>query len=76
MSQIENENSRSRSLIVNGEKLSSRADTVADLLEELGYGNKKVATALNGNFIATKSRAETRLLARDRIEIVAPRQGG
>ena len=35
-----------------------------------------VATALNGAFVPKRLRAETPLREGDRIEIVAPRQGG
>jgi sulfur carrier protein len=35
-----------------------------------------VATALNGHFVAARARETTRLAHGDKIEIVAPRQGG
>lgn len=65
-----------RKIVVNGEVRDAAAATLAELLETLGYGNHKVATALNGEFVAEKARAATRLAAGDQIEIVAPRQGG
>lgn len=61
---------------VNGERRHARSTTLATLLEELGYGGQKVATALNGSFVASRMRAETRLSSGDEIEVVAPRQGG
>ena len=39
-------------------------------------GEAKVATALNGEFVPARARAATPLKEGDRIEIVAPRQGG
>ena len=63
-------------LVVNGEAVEARAATLAHLLDELGYGGRKVATALNGEFVAERQRAETRIAAGDMVEIVAPRQGG
>ncbi len=63
-------------LVVNGQTMPTTAATLAALIDELGYGGQKVATALNGEFIPARARAETRLQADDRIEIVAPRQGG
>lgn len=65
-----------RGLVVNGEAREAMAGSLAELLEEFGYKGVKVATALNGEFVAERMRAETRLAAGDRIEIVAPRQGG
>ncbi|MGE3066271.1 MAG: sulfur carrier protein ThiS [Hyphomicrobiaceae bacterium] len=61
---------------VNGERLATRAGTLAELVDELGHGDAKVATARNGAFVAERLRAATRLEAGDEIEIVSPRQGG
>lgn len=63
-------------LVVNGEAVRTRAATLDVMLAELGYGGRKVATALNGEFVAEGARAGTLLAAGDRIEILAPRQGG
>ena len=50
--------------------------TLADVLAELGYGDAKVATAVNGDFVPVALREDTTLSPGDRIEVVAPRQGG
>ncbi len=63
-------------LTVNGEAMTSAAGTLSQLLTELGYGNAKVATALNGDFVPSHQRDETKLVEHDEVEIVAPRQGG
>ena len=63
-------------LIVNGVERELEAATLAAALEALDYGDAVVATALNGHFVAARVRAATRLAEGDRIEIVAPRQGG
>lgn len=63
-------------LVVNGEPRDVRGHTLALLLDELGYGGQKVATALNGAFVPEKTRAAQVLAPGDQIEIVAPRQGG
>jgi sulfur carrier protein len=55
--------------------LESETD-VASALEQLGYGRSVVATALNGEFIAAAERASTRLRDGDRLEVLAPMQGG
>ena len=65
-----------REVIVNGETCSTAASTLADLIEELGYGERRIATAVNGQFVAGSARAATTIAAGDSIEIVAPRQGG
>ena len=61
---------------VNGEPRATRATTLAALIEEGGYGDARIATALNGAFVPARLRAQTALAAGDRVEIVAPRQGG
>lgn len=61
---------------VNGVSVSTSAETLRDLLEELGYGQRTIATALNGEVVAATQRYQRRLKEHDRIEIVAPRQGG
>lgn len=63
-------------LIVNGATTSAAARTLAALLDEQGYGDRKVATALNGAFVPAAARTATRLKSGDRVEIVAARQGG
>ena len=63
-------------VLVNGESAETRAATLAELIAERGFAEGAVATALNGEFVARGARAETRLAPNDRIEIVAPRQGG
>jgi sulfur carrier protein len=61
---------------VNGETLEVEAPTLERLLEELGYGEKTVATAVNQEFVRNKDRGETLLVEDDAVEIVTPRQGG
>ena len=63
-------------VIVNGEAREVRATTLAEALAALDYGDATVATALNGEFVPAKARAATEVKAGDKIEIVAPRQGG
>ena len=63
-------------LTVNGEPRELVADNLADALVALDYADAVVATALNGDFVPKRKRADTPLSEGDRIEIVAPRQGG
>ena len=61
---------------VNGEMREVDATTLADALVELGWGAAKVATALNGAFVPATARATQTLRDGDRIEVLAPMQGG
>jgi sulfur carrier protein len=63
-------------LIVNGEPREVAVGTLAEALQALDYGEAKIATALNGEFVPARARGATPVRHGDRIEIVAPRQGG
>lgn len=63
-------------LTINGQPADPAARTLAELVDELGLGDAKVATALNGAFVPARARGEAALTDGDRIEIVSPRQGG
>ncbi len=63
-------------ITVNGTATEVRAETLAAALDELGHGGAKVATAVNEAFVPVAARAQTALAPGDRVEIVAPRQGG
>ncbi len=63
-------------IIVNGEATDTGARTLAELIASLGFPEAAVATARNGDFVPRSARAATLLSAGDKIEIVAPRQGG
>lgn len=63
-------------IIVNGEAIESSAPTLAALLDGLGKGEAKVATSLNEAFVPKHQRLDQPLQDGDRVEIVAPRQGG
>jgi sulfur carrier protein len=61
---------------VNGEQQTVTGATVAAALAELGWGEAKVATALNGEFLPAGARAAQALKDGDRLEVLAPMQGG
>ena len=60
---------------INGEAREVRGPTLADALEELGFDGK-IATAVNEAFVAKTQRGTHALQDGDRIEVVAPKQGG
>jgi sulfur carrier protein len=63
-------------IIVNNEPREIRGRTLADLLEELGFGGAVVAAAVNGSFTPAGQRAKWVLQDGDRVEVLAPMQGG
>ena len=63
-------------IVLNGKPCDVTASHLDGLLDELGYQVAKVATAVNGSFVPRQSRAQTTLHPGDRIEVIAPMQGG
>ena len=63
-------------IILNGEPREVTASRLDDLMEELGYAGAKVATAVNEDFVAVGARANITLTEGDRLEVLAPMQGG
>lgn len=63
-------------ITVNGAPAEVSASMLNDILAELGYGDATVATAVNEAFVAAGTRDGLALAPGDRLEIVAPRQGG
>ena len=61
---------------VNNEPREVRSPTLAELLEELGFGSAVVATAVNGSFTPAGQRDSRALAEGDRVEVLAPMQGG
>lgn len=63
-------------ITVNGVAHTTEGQSLQALLEELGHGRSKVATAVNEVFVPAALRATQTLMQGDRVEIVTPRQGG
>ena len=63
-------------ILVNGAWRETGAVTLASVLDELGYAESIVATALNGEFVPVSARGGARMNEGDRLEVLAPMQGG
>ena len=63
-------------LSINGQRVTTSARTLADLLRELGFEPGDVATAVNREIVRRGERAQRRLAPDDTIEILSPMQGG
>jgi len=62
-------------ITLNGKAQHITATTLAELLAECGFSGR-VATAVNEVFVPATLRATHPLTDGDRIEVVAPMQGG
>jgi sulfur carrier protein len=63
-------------LQLNGVSIEFEGETLSEVLIAQGFGEAKVATAVNGAFVPTALRGEFGLKAGDMIEVLAPMQGG
>jgi sulfur carrier protein len=63
-------------ILGNGAWRDTQSAELVRALEELGYGHTVVSTAVNGEFVSLSQRAEKRLADGDRLEVLAPMQGG
>jgi sulfur carrier protein len=61
---------------LNGQRLTTGAATLKELIEEQGLDPSSVATALDGAFVPRPLRAATLLTPGARIEVLSPMQGG
>jgi sulfur carrier protein len=59
-------------ILLNGES----RDCAAALIDELGLASARVATALDGDFVAARARGSATLRPGSSVEIVGPMQGG
>lgn len=63
-------------ILVNAEPRDITSATLAEALAELGFDSPAIATAINGQFVSRDARPTTPLAAGDRLEVLAPMQGG
>jgi sulfur carrier protein len=63
-------------ILVNNEAREITGPSLAEALDELGYGGAVIATAVNGDFAPARSRASLMLRDGDRLDLLAPMRGG
>jgi sulfur carrier protein len=63
-------------ILLNGKRFATEAKSLDELCAHLGFADAKIATAVNGSFVAAAERKKTPLAEATEVEIVAPRQGG
>ncbi len=63
-------------ILVNAEPRDISSATLTDALIELGFDNPAIATAVNGTFVPRENRDLVQISDGDRLEVLAPMQGG
>jgi len=63
-------------ILLNGKKHDVRSTQLFDLIEELGYAKAFIGVAVNSVVVPKAKFLKTQLFEGDRIEVIAPLQGG
>lgn len=63
-------------ITVNAKPREVSGGTLGDALLELGFTSPAIATAINGQFVPKAERGTVCLSDGDRLEVLAPMQGG
>lgn len=63
-------------IVINGDVKPVSHNALNAVIAELGYQDAVIVTAVNGDFVAMGSRSDVILQDGDKIEILAPMQGG
>ena len=63
-------------ILLNGAWHDTTANDLEAALREFGYSAAALATAVNGEFVPAGERAQTLVRDGDRVEVLAPMQGG
>ncbi|TBR38595.1 sulfur carrier protein ThiS [Marinomonas agarivorans] len=63
-------------ILVNNTATVVHEKNLLTILTELGYENLTIATAINGEFVPVSVREKVFLCEGDKLEILAPMQGG
>lgn len=64
-------------ITVNGERRAiDESQSVAAVLDQLGYDCTRVAVAINSEFVARADYTQQKFAAGDRVDVVAPMAGG
>jgi len=72
----EHDGDKHMKISVNGDVREVASTSLEGALAELGFADAKVATAVNSEFVPAALRASRQLNEGDRIEVLAPMQGG
>ena len=63
-------------LVCNGERVQVEEDSLASIVEALGYGECKVVVAVNETFVAKAEWPSYRVAPESRLDILSAMQGG
>ena len=63
-------------IFCNGDRVSLDVERLAEALESLGFGDRRVVVAVNETFVAKEEWPSYRVRAGDRLDILSAIEGG
>ena len=63
-------------VFVNGDRVRLDTDLLAEIVEALGFGDRKVVVAVNETFVAKTEWPSYQVRSEDRLDILSAMQGG
>ncbi len=63
-------------VFVNGDRIRIDSDLLAEIVEALGFGDRKVVVAVNETFVAKAEWRSYQVRSEDRLDILSAMQGG
>ena len=63
-------------VFVNGDRIRIDTDLLAEVVEALGFGDRKVVVAVNETFVAKAEWPSYQVHSEDRLDILSAMQGG
>lgn len=63
-------------VFVNGDRIRIDTDLLAEIVDALGFGDRKVVVAVNETFVAKNEWRTYQVRSEDRLDILSAMQGG
>ena len=63
-------------VLVNGDRIRIDTDRLAEIVQALGFGDRKVVVAVNETFVAKTEWQSFQVRNEDRLDILSAMQGG
>ena len=63
-------------VLVNGDRIRIDTDRLAEIVEALGFSDRKVVVAVNERFVAKTEWPSYQVRSEDRLDILSAMQGG
>ncbi len=63
-------------IVCNGDPVTLDVERLADVLDRLGYADRRVAVAVNESFVAKEEWPSYRVRAGDRLDVLSAIEGG